>query len=199
LVIIVNLITICILLILMNNNGNKFKDLISRNKHEKPIHYIKIILMMMILGVGGLWGFSYLVYGYIPLTNIQPLPIWGAIIVLIALPITTALSELPLYLGYCTPNIKNRTNNEFFAISYPLFFYALQHSFIPLIFDFKHMLSRFLMFIPLLIMIGIYYYKKKSILSLMIGHGFLDTMAGIQLLIISIYPAMYDRMNSAIQ
>lgn len=199
LVIIVNIITICILFILIKVNRMKFKDLNGRNTIQKPIHYIRISLIMLILGIGGLWGFSYLVYGYIPLICVQPLPISLAILVVILLPISTALSELPLYIGFCAPKIKMKTNSEFLSISYPLFFYALQHSFIPLIFDFQHMLSRFLMFIPLLVMIGIYYYKKKEILSLMIGHGVLDTITGIQLLIISIHPSIYETMNSNIR
>ncbi|QVK21645.1 hypothetical protein KHQ82_04790 [Mycoplasmatota bacterium] len=197
--VVVNIITIIILLILTKRDGKTFKDLINHNPDKKKtLKEIKIAIpMMLLLGIGGLWGFSYLVYGYMPVTNTQPLPIWAAILVLILLPITIVFAEIPLYLGYCAPGIKNITKNEVLSIAYPLFFYALQHSFIPLLFDYKHILSRFLVFIPLLAIIGIWYYKKKDLLPLMIGHGLLDTLTVIQILLVSIYPSIYEMMRSA--
>lgn len=197
----VNIITIIILIILTKREGKTYKDLINHSPYKKK-SYMEILIVistMLLLGIGGLWGFSYLVYGYMPVINTQPLPNWAAIIVLIFLPITIIFSEIPLYLGYCAPKIKAITKNESLSIIYPLFFYALQHSFIPLIFDYKHILSRFLVFIPLLIMIGVWYYRKKDLLPLIIGHGFLDTLTGIQLLIVSIYPSIYEIMHSAIK
>ncbi len=154
---------------------------------------------MVLLGIGGLVGISWLVYGYMPVTTTQPLPVWAAILVIILFPATVMFAEIPLYLGYCAPLIKEKTNNEVFAIVYPLFFYALQHSFMPLIFDFKHMLSRFLMFIPLLIFIGIWYYKKRDLLPLIAGHGLLDVFTGIQLLIVSLYPSIFEMMRITVE
>lgn len=200
LAIIVNIVTISVLLILIKREGKKFRDLINHNPDRKK-SFKEIIIatsLMLLLGMGGLWGGSFLVYGYMPVTSTQPLPLWGAILVAILLPITIVLAELPLYLGYCAPKIKSITQNDSLSIAYPLFFYALQHSFIPLIFDYKHMLSRFLMFIPLLIMIGIWYYKKKDFLPLLIGHFVLDLLTGMQILLVSLYPAIYDMMKSAI-
>jgi len=199
--IVVNIITIIILFILAKRDGKNFRDLFNHNPNKKKTlkEILIAIPMMLLLGIGGLWGFSYLVYGYMPVTNTQPLPIWAAILVLILLPVTIAFAEIPLYLGYCAPRIKNLTKNEELSIIYPLFFYALQHSFMPLIFDYKHVVSRFLMFIPLLIMIGIWYYKKRDLLPLMIGHGLLDTITGIQLLMVSIYPSIYELMRSGIK
>lgn len=198
--IVVNIITIIILFILTKRDGKNFIDLLNHNAHKKMLKEILIAVpMMLLLGIGGLWGFSYLVYGYMPVTNTQPLPIWAAILVLLLLPVTIVFAEMPLYLGYCAPKIKNITKNEVLSIVYPLFFYALQHSFIPLIFDYNHILSRFLVFIPLLIMIGIWYYKKTDLLPLIIGHGLLDTITGIQLLMVSIYPSIFEMMHSAIK
>lgn len=195
----VNLLTIGILIVLVKSEGKTFKDLFNHEKDKKKI--LKKILtatpIMLLLGIGGLMGFSWLVYGYIPVTTTQPLPLWGAILVLILFPVTIIFAEIPLYLGYCTPRIKEITKNEVFSIVYPLFFYALQHSFMPFLFDFKHILSRFIMFIPLLIMIGIWYSRKKDLVPLMTGHGILDVFTGIQLLIVSLYPSIYEMMRSS--
>jgi len=195
--ILINIITIVILFLLVRQEGRSFKELINHNSPGKNTlkEILIVIPIMLVLGIGGLLGFSWLVYGQIPLTTIQPLPIWAAILVLVLLPLTIIFSEIPLYLGYCAPRIKKKCNNEFFAIAYPLFFFALQHSFMPLLFDFKHMLSRFLMFIPLLIMMGIWYYRKKDLLPLMVGHGVLDILTGAQLLILSLNPAIFDTMT----
>ncbi|MCF8381459.1 MAG: hypothetical protein K9H49_17935 [Bacteroidales bacterium] len=194
----VNIITILFLFFLVRKEGKRFRDLINPDPAGKIS--IKEILwatpIMLFLGIGGLMGFSWLIYGYLPSTNIQPLPVWAAIIVLVLLPLTIVFSELPFYLGYCAPRINKITNNEVFSIVYPLFFYALQHSFMPVLFDFKHILSRFLMFIPLLIMIGIWYSRKKDLVPLMAGHGFLDLLTGIQLLMVALYPSVYEMMNS---
>jgi len=197
--IVVNVITIMFLFIFLKYEGKSFRDLINHNPDKKKT--IKEILtatpIMLLLGIGGLMGFSWLVYGYMPVTNTQPLPIWAAIIVVILLPVTIVLSEIPFYLGYCAPRIKKITNNEVFSIVYPLFFYALQHSFMPLLFDFKHILSRFLMFIPLLIMIGIWYSRKKDLVPLMAGHGLLDVFTGVQLLMVALYPSIYEMMKTS--
>ena len=199
--IVVNIITIIVLYILTRHEGKNFRDLINHNPHQsKTLKEIFIAApMMLILGIAGLWGFSFLVYGYMPVTNTQPLPIWAAILALILLPITVVYAEMPLYLGYCAPKIKEISKNETFSIIYPLFFYALQHSFIPLIFDYKHILSRFLVFVPLLIMIGIWYHKRKDLVPLMVGHGILDTTTGIQLLMVSLYPSFYEMISPAIK
>jgi hypothetical protein len=53
------------------------------------------------------------------------------------------------------------------------------------------------MFIPLLVMIGIWYSRKKDLLPLMTGHGVLDLLTGIQLLVVALYPSVYEMMLSS--
>jgi len=197
----VNIITIRILLVLTKRDGKSFKDLINHIPDKKKTSYeiLTVIPIMLLLGILGLMGISWLVYGFMPVTTTQPLPVWAAILVLILLPMTIIFAEIPFYLGYCAPQIKEKTNNEVFSIVYPLFFYALQHSFMPLLFDFKHMLSRFLMFIPLLIFIGIWYNRKRDLLPLITGHGLLDIFTGIQLLMVSLYPSIYEIMSTSVK
>ena len=196
--IVVNLVTMGFLYIRMRIEGTGFRDLINHNPDKRKLtrEILTATPLMLVLGVGGLMGFSWLVYGYMPVTNSQPLPIWAAILVVILLPLTIVVSEIPFYLGYCAPRIKRITKSEVFSIAYPLFFYALQHSFMPLLFDYKHILSRFIMFIPLLIMIGIWYHRKKTLLPLMAGHGLLDVFTGIQLLMVALFPSIFEMMNT---
>jgi len=81
----VNLITIVILRYLLKSDGKTFGGLINHNKQVKTSIkiFLIVVIVMFILAMGGLWGFSSLVYGYMPVTNTQPLPVWAAIIVLV--------------------------------------------------------------------------------------------------------------------
>jgi len=192
----VNVITIVVMVILTRKEGIRFIDLVNHKRDTgKTAKEIMIVIpLMVLLGTAGLVGISWLVYGYMPLNNTQPLPVWAAITVLLLLPVTIVLAEIPLYLGYSIPRLKIITKSDSISIIYPLFFYALQHSFIPLLFDFRHILSRFLMFIPLLVMMALWYRKKGDLLPLMLGHGVLDIFTGIQILMVSLYPSIYNSM-----
>ncbi len=193
----VNFLTIWILFRIFRKRGVRFREIIGFQKGKQNFSEIAmVVLIMLVTGMAGLWGFSYLVYGYMPVVNIQPLPLWAAITVVILLPATIVFAEIPLYTGYCSPALQEITDNRVFSVVYPLFFYALQHSFIPLIFDIRHIVAHFLTFIPLLIFIGIWYAKKKSLFPLLIGHGILDLFTGIQILIFSLNPALFELMRN---
>ncbi len=184
----VNLITIALIFILLKKEGRTFHWLINYNPDAKWNNKTNFLIpmSMLLLGIGGMVGASLLIYGHVPLTNLQPLPLWAAIIVLLFFPITTALAEIPFYLGYCSPKLKSKTKSKMLSIAYPLFFFALQHSFMPLLPDPKYMLLRFLQFSPLLVMMGIWYKQRGDLFPLIIGHGILDTVFAIQLLIVSL-------------
>lgn len=198
--ILVNIITVFVLVLLAKREGKKYRDLLCFAKGSKiPVKEILIaVLIMLPLGFAGLWGFSYLFYGYMPVTMIQPLPIWAAAITALLLPVSIVLAEIPLYVGYCVPRIKAQTGSTLLSYVYPLFFYALQHSFMPLIFETNHIVSRFFIFIPLLIMIAIWHYRKKSLIPLIIGHGILDLSVGVQIIIVSICPEVFEAMKNAV-
>ena len=195
--VICNIITIIVLAIIFKSEGTTYKEIIGYEKGKNGIkETLLIVVIMLILGMGGMYGFGFMIYGYVPVTMIQPIPIWIAIINIILLPLTVIFAELPLYLGYSLNKIEQMTNNKVLAIGYPMFFYALQHSFIPLMFDFKHILFRFLSFLPLMIALGIIYYKKKKLTQFMIGHAVLDLATTIQILMTSVSPALFEIMKS---
>jgi hypothetical protein len=151
---------------------------------------------MIVLGMGGMYGFGFMIYGYVPVTMIQPIPVWLAVINVIFLPLTVVFAELPLYFGYSLNGIEKITGNKILSIIYPMFFYALQHSFIPLLYDWKHILFRFMSFLPLMFVLGIIYYRNRKLQSLMIGHAFLDLATGAQILMTSISPALFEIMKA---
>lgn len=193
---ILNVITIIVLVLVCKYEGTSFFKLINYKKGQINVkNAILIILIMMIIGMGGMVAFSLLIYGYAPTFLIQPIPVWVAIINAIILPITVIFAELPLYFGYSFTRIEARTGNKYFAIGYSMFFYALQHSFIPLLFDWRYIVYRFLSFLPLLIVLGIIYNRNRNMAPLLIGHGVLDLATGVQILISSIWPAVFKMMQ----
>jgi len=191
--IICNIITIIFLAIVFKREGSSYKKIIQYEKGKRNIFKtLFIVLIMLLLGVGGMYGFGFMIYGYVPVAMVQPLPIWVASINIILLPLTVIFAELPLYFGYSLNGIEQITNNKLFAVCYPMFFYALQHSFIPLLFDFKHIVFRFLSFLPLMMVLGIIYYKQRKLTPLMVGHAVLDLATAVQILIASLFPALFE-------
>lgn len=192
-----NIITIVLLVIICKSEGTTYKELIGYQKGQSKIKYtLLIVVLMLILGMGGMYGFGFMIYGYVPVTMVQPIPVWYAIINVILLPLTIIFAELPLYFGYSLNRIEKITGSKILSIAYPISFYALQHCFFPLLNDWKYMLFRFLSFLPLLFVLGIVYYKNKKLEPLMIGHGILDLATGVQILISSLSPALFEMMKS---
>lgn len=191
-----NLITILILLLIFKYEGTTFQKIINYKKQTTGIGYIIIVvILMIIIGIGGLIGFGFLIYGSLPNMLVKPIPVWVASINIILLPITVVFAELPLYFGYSLKRIEKITGNTYFAIAYTVFFFALQHSFIPLLLDWKYIIFRFISFLPLMIVIGILYNKRRNLIPLMVGHGILDLATSIQILIVSISPTIFDAIQ----
>ena len=192
-----NIITIFTLVLVCKCEGSSYWDLIQYKKGQLKFgNILIIIILMMSIGVGGLYISGLVIYGYVPTTLIQPIPNWIAIINMVLLPVTIVFAELPLYYGYSFNRIKENTGNKFLAMSFIVFFYALQHSFIPLLFDLRYILFRFFSFLPLMIVLGVIYNKKRSLVPLMVGHGFLDLATGVQILISSLFPTIFEIMKN---
>jgi hypothetical protein len=192
-----NIITIALLMAVCKGEGTSYKKLIAYQKGQGDVKYIFFIAMLMLfLGIGGMYGFGFMIYGYIPVTMVQPIPLWLAAINIILLPLTIVFAELPLYFGYSLNGIERISGNKILSIAYPMFFYALQHSFIPLLYDWKHILFRFLSFLPLMFVLGNIYYRNRKLQPLMIGHAILDLATGAQILMTSISPALFEMMKT---
>jgi hypothetical protein len=191
-----NIITIVVLAVICRSEGLTYKELIGYKRGQGNLKYtLFVVIVMLVLGMGGMYGFGVMIYGFLPVTMIQPIPVWFAIINVILLPLTVVFAEMPLYFGYSLNGIEKITGNKLLSIIYPMFFYALQHSFVPLLYDWKHILFRFLSFLPLMLVLGIIYYKRRKLQPLMIGHAILDLATGIQILMTSISPALFEMMK----
>ena len=193
---IVNVITIVVLVFAAKKNGMTYWELIGYRKGNTKISQVVVVsIIVLVIGTGGMYLAGYLCYGVIPYSSpmmIAPIPKVLAIINFLPLPITTALAEDGLYLGCGV----NQIENKMLAIIFPAFFYALQHCFIPTLFDAKYILYRLLSFLPLTIILCWYYYKKKNPVPVMIGHALIDMMTVLWVLATSINPGFYEMMTN---
>lgn len=179
---IANIITIIVLISLANKENITYSRLI--NWKRNTINF-KILLLLVFtiffIGIFGMFLAGFLIYfefPYLATIMIKPIPFWLAVINAFIMPITTTLAEDGLYLGYSI----NRINNKWLAIILPAFFYAFQHSFIPLLIDFKYIAYRFLSFLPLTILFCFWYYKKRDPKPIMVGHFLLNIATVIQII-----------------
>lgn len=189
----VNIAMILLLILLTRKNGGYAKLINYEKGKTKPRQIVGMIFLIVLVGMGGMYLAGFTCYGVIPYAApmmIAPIPLWLAVINVPLLPVTTALAEDGLYLGCGVNQIKNK----YAAVLVPAFFFALQHSFIPTLFDLRYIIYRFLSFLPLTIILCRNYYKKRNPLPIMIGHTVIDVATVVQILMTSAIPGFYEVM-----
>lgn len=191
---IVNIMVIAILFFVTKKNKSSYWELIHYQKGKtRAGQIIGISVLVLVVGMAGMYLAGYICYGIIPYAApmmIAPIPVWLAVMNAAILPVTTAFAEDGLYLGCGVNQIKNK----YLAITIPAFFFALQHSFIPTLFDMKYITYRLISFLPLTLILCWYYYKKRNPLPIMVGHAVIDLATVIQILITSAVPGFYEMM-----
>lgn len=191
---IINVLVIGILLFLCKKQKITYGKLIQYEKGTcKWYVAFLIVVSMLMVGIGGMYLAGFICYGVFPYLApmlIAPIPLILAIVNLFLLPITTTLAEDGLYLGLGVNYIKNK----WIAIFVPAFFYAIQHSFIPMLLDGRYIMYRFLSFLPLTLWICYWYYKNRNPLPIMIGHGILNVATAVNILVTSAVPSVYEMM-----
>ena len=191
---IVNIITILILVSITKKMNISYSKLINYEKGKTKIkNTIIISLIVLFVGTMGMYLAGFICYGKFPYAApmmIAPIPLVLAIINFVVLPLTVSFAEDGLYLGCGVNSFKNK----YMAILIPAFFYALQHSFIPTLFDGKFIIYRFLSFLPLTIILCWYYRKHKNPVPIMIGHTLIEMASVVMILMTSISPEVYQTM-----
>ena len=189
--VVVNILTILLLVHVARRNGQTFWQLINYQKGQTRWTAILLVtLCVMVVGMAGMYLAGFLLYGnmlYAPPVIIAPIAKWVAIINIVLLPVSTTFAEDGLYLGCGVNQIKNK----YVAILVPAFFYALQHCFIPTLFDGRYIIYRFL---SLTIILCWYYYVKRNPLPIMVGHAFIDLATAAQIVATSMIPGLYESM-----
>ena len=195
----VNIVTILLVVLVAKKSGKTYREQLNLKKGmNTPKKTIILVTLFCAVGMSGMYTAGLICYGSVmpkaSLDVVAPIPLALAIINLIALPATVSFAEDGLYLGLGVNSFKNK----YAAIYIPAFFYALQHCFIPTMFDAKYMLYRFLSFLPLTVISCRNYQKNKNPLPIMIAHAILDFATGMMILLTSASSELYEKWGSMI-
>ncbi|MGS2776404.1 CPBP family glutamic-type intramembrane protease [Robertmurraya sp. GLU-23] len=139
------------------------------------------LLLFVLLPITVLWGtfVSLLIYGQVTSPILAgPLPLWGELYSVMVWPIGWAVMEQMVYMGYCLPKLVIIFKNNVAAVIVLMFFWALQHTVLPLTLDLNYSLYRFLTVIPMLI-IPIYYLKTRRLIPLILVHALSDCISAL--------------------
>ena len=191
---VVNIGTIVLLILAARRAKSNYWTLINFQKGQTKIgQVIGVTLAILIIGMLGMYLAGWLCYGKLPYAApmmIAPIPLWLAIVNVIILPVSTSFAEDGLYLGCGV----NQIRNKYAAVVIPALLFALQHSFIPTLFDIRYIVYRFLSFLPLTIILCLYYYKRRTPIPIMIGHAVIDVATVMQILATSAVPGLFQKM-----
>lgn len=103
---------------------------------------------------------------------------WGPFL-FIAFPLAIALTELPAYFGYGMPRLEALSGRAWLAVALPALLLAAQHMTLPLIFDWRFMAWRLLMFLPFALLMAIALHKRPTFMPYaMAGHFLIDLATG---------------------
>ena len=192
---VINILFVLSLVLITRKQGGYLKLINYEKGKTRPKQVFAMIGIILLVGMTGMYLAGWICYGVIPYAApmmIAPIPVVPAVINLIVLPVSTALAEDSLYLGCGVRQFENK----FAAIIVPAFFFALQHSFIPTLPDFRYIIYRFISFLPLTVILCMHYHKHKNPLPIMIGHAVIDVATAGQILATSVIPGFYEMMLS---
>ncbi|MGO9865418.1 MAG: type II CAAX prenyl endopeptidase Rce1 family protein [Terriglobales bacterium] len=143
-----------------------------------------LLLGMVLFGAAGMLA-TKLVFGtlqgipYSGLLSARRLPVWAVIYSLSVWWLIWSPTEEMTYNGYVLPRIQALTGRKWIAVMIVGFWWALQHSFLPLIWDWKYVLWRFLFFLPGVLAWLIAYLWIRRLFPLILAHWPMDASAQI--------------------
>ncbi|MES0489197.1 MAG: CPBP family intramembrane glutamic endopeptidase [Leptospirales bacterium] len=166
----------CLVLLvrLARKEGIRLFDLVSfqRQKLRRDLLLgVGFLVLLTILGVIGSIITGLLVYGSTPAPAIVvPLPLWGGLYSLLIWPIFWAIAEQMTYVGYALPRLEILSGKAWLAVIIVTFGWALQHSALPLMWDWHWAVYRFGATLLIGFAISIMYFRIRRLLPLIIVH-----------------------------
>lgn len=182
-----SIITFYILQKMLQAEGTGYLSLIRIHKPTAKRNALFVLLLTM--AVIPVTYFSNILFSQLLFSDpaipmgllLRPLPAWAAWLSML-MPAAIALTELPFYFGYGMEQLR-QGQSKFWVIYLPVFFLALQHSFLPFIFSWEFFLWRLLMFLPMAIMLGMFLYWRPKTLPLLMFIHFLLNVATVYFLL----------------
>jgi membrane protease YdiL (CAAX protease family) len=166
----------CLVLLarLTRREGIRLSDLLSFQRQHLGRDLLLglgfIILYIFLATIGGIFS-GLLIYGAAPAPAIMiPLPLWGTLYSLIVWPILWAFAEEMTYQGYALPRLEVLSGRAWLAVIIVGFGWALQHSALPLMADWRWAAYRFASSLLIGIVLPIIYLRTRRLLPFIIAH-----------------------------
>lgn len=120
----------------------------------------------------------------------RAVPVWVAWVTIVGFPIVHALTELPTYFGYVMPRLEALTRRPWLAMALCALALSTQHVFLPLIFDWRYLVWRATMFLPLAFWMAFALKKRPTLMPYLVAtHVLLDASLPVFVLLASIKAA----------
>ncbi len=166
----------CLLLLarLARQEGIRLFDLISFQRQRLGrdlllgVGFIPLYIILAV--VGGIVG-GILIYGATPAPAIMtPLPLWGTLYSLIVWPLIWAFAEEMTYQGYVLPRLTDLSGRAWLAVIIVGFGWALQHSALPIMADWRWAAYRFGSSLLIGLVLPIIYLRTRRLLPFIVAH-----------------------------
>jgi membrane protease YdiL (CAAX protease family) len=158
---------------LVRQEGIRLVDLISFQRQRLGrdlLLGVGFIVLYLFLVIGGGVLFGILIYGAAPPAVMVPLPLWGTLFSLIVWPIIWAFAEEMTYQGYALPRLELLTGRGWLAVIIVGFGWAIQHSALPLMSDWRWALFRFGSSLLIGIILPIIYLRTRRLMPFIFAH-----------------------------
>ncbi len=113
------------------------------------------------------------------LMHVHPLPIWATVYALTVWWLIWSPTEEITYQAYVLPRLQVLTGHTWIAFVIVGFFWSAQHCALPLILDWRFVLYRFLSFVPGVLALMFFYWRKRRLAPLIVAHWPMDIAAAV--------------------
>jgi membrane protease YdiL (CAAX protease family) len=129
-----------------------------------------IVLYILLAMSGGIIS-DILIYGATPAPGVMvPLPLWGSLYSLIVWPLIWAFAEEMTYQGYALPRLEVILGKPWLAVLLVGFGWAIQHSAMPLMADWRWAVFRFASSLLIGMVLPIIYLRTRRLTPFIVGH-----------------------------
>ncbi len=119
---------------------------------------------------------------YPGLLTVRVLPLWGIVYSLSLWWLIWSPTEEMTYQGYVLPRIYALTGSWWLAALVVSFWFGLQHSFVPLVLDWRYVAFRFLGFWPGAMAFALVYLRTRRLAPLIVAHWLMDISGALMTL-----------------
>jgi len=160
-------------------------DLIGPLPKRTILTGILLFFVIAPFSAGGSFLGSWIVYGsWHPILSAgelygRQLRPWGVLYSLVLWAPIWSVTEEITYNGYLAPRIDLLFGKRWVTLLLIGFWWALQHSFLPLICDWHYIFWRFLAFLPCVLALAAIYLRTRKLAPLIIAHWMMDMIAAL--------------------